>query len=45
MVLINNCIGNQLMSIDEKILRGAKSDGKDSSVHLFSAWGIQNNLE
>ncbi len=34
----------QVIAIDGKTLRGAKSQGKKSPVHMVSAWANQNNL-
>ena len=34
----------QVIAIDGKALRGAKSNGKKSPVHMVSAWADQNNL-
>jgi len=34
----------QVIAIDGKTLRGAKSNGKKSAVHMVSAWANQNNL-
>lgn len=34
----------QVIAIDGKTLRGAKSHGKKSPVHMVSAWANQNNL-
>lgn len=34
----------QVVAIDGKTLRGAKSNGKKSPVHMVSAWANQNNL-
>ncbi len=34
----------QVIAIDWKTLRGAKSNGKKSPVHMVSAWTNQNNL-
>ncbi len=34
----------QVIAIDGKTLRGAKSNGKKSPVHMISAWASQNNL-
>ena len=34
----------QVIAIDGKTLRGAKSKGKKSPVHMVSAWANQNNL-
>ena len=34
----------QVIAIDGKALRSAKSNGKKSPVHMISAWASQNNL-
>ncbi len=34
----------QVIAIDGKTIRGAKSGGKKSPVHMVSAWANQNNL-
>lgn len=34
----------QVISIDGKTIRGAKSHGKKSAIHMVSAWACQNNL-
>jgi predicted transposase YbfD/YdcC len=34
----------QVIAIDGKALRGAKSNGKKSPVHMVSAWASKNNL-
>jgi len=34
----------EVIAIDGKTLRGAKSKGKKSPVHMISAWANQNNL-
>jgi hypothetical protein len=34
----------QVIAIDGKTLRGAKSNGKKSPVHMVSAWVNENNL-
>jgi len=34
----------QVIAIDGKTIRGAKSNGKKSPVHMVSAWASQNNL-
>jgi hypothetical protein len=34
----------QIIAIDGKTLRGAKSNGKKSPVHRVSAWANENNL-
>ncbi len=39
-----NLSDNQVIAIDGKTLRGAKSKGKKSPVHMVSAWASANNL-
>jgi len=34
----------QIIAIDGKTIRGAKSQGKKSPVHMVSAWACENNL-
>ena len=34
----------QVISIDGKTIRGAKSHGKKSAIHMVSAWACENNL-
>ncbi|MFK5958826.1 MAG: ISAs1 family transposase [Lutibacter sp.] len=34
----------QIIAIDGKTIRGAKSYGKKSSIHMVSAWACENNL-
>ena len=34
----------QIIAIDGKTIRGAKSHGKTSPIHMVSAWACQNNL-
>ena len=34
----------QVIAIDGKTIRGAKSHGKTSPIHMVSAWACQNNL-
>ncbi len=34
----------QVIAIDGKTLRGAKSHGKTSPIHMVSAWACENNL-
>lgn len=41
---ISNLSKGQVIAIDGKSLRGAKSNGKKSPVHMVSAWADQNNL-
>ncbi len=41
---ISNISKGQVIAIDGKTLRGAKSQGKKSPVHMVSAWANQNNL-
>jgi hypothetical protein len=35
---------NEVIAIDGKTIRGAKSNGLKSPVHLVSAWANDNNL-
>jgi len=41
---ISNLLQGQVIAIDGKTIRGAKSKGKKSPVHMVSAWANQNNL-
>jgi len=41
---ISNLSKGQVIAIDGKTIRGAKSNGKKSPVHMVSAWANQNNL-
>ncbi len=41
---ISAILKGQVIAIDGKALRGAKSGGKKSPVHMVSAWANQNNL-
>ena len=41
---ISNLSKGQVIAIDGKTIRGAKSKGKKSPVHMVSAWANQNNL-
>ncbi|KAA1245767.1 ISAs1 family transposase [Aquimarina sp. RZ0] len=34
----------QIIAIDGKTIRGAKSHGKKSPIHMVSAWACQNNM-
>jgi predicted transposase YbfD/YdcC len=34
----------QVIAIDGKTIRGAKSHGKKSAIHMVSAWACENNL-
>jgi len=34
----------QIIAIDGKTIRGAKSHGKKSPIHMVSAWACENNL-
>jgi predicted transposase YbfD/YdcC len=34
----------QVIAIDGKTMRGAKSHGKKSAIHMVSAWACENNL-
>lgn len=37
-------VKRQVIAIDGKTIRGAKSHGKKSPIHLVSAWACENNL-
>jgi predicted transposase YbfD/YdcC len=41
---ISDITQGQVIAIDGKTLRGAKSKGKKSPVHMVSAWADENNL-
>lgn len=41
---ISEICKGQVVAIDGKTLRGAKSNGRKSPVHMVSAWANQNNL-
>ncbi len=41
---ISTITKGQVIAIDGKTLRGAKSNGKKSPVHMVSAWANENNL-
>jgi len=41
---ISNLLKGQVIAIDGKTIRGAKSKGRKSPVHMVSAWANQNNL-
>ncbi len=41
---ISNTTKGQVIAIDGKTLRGAKSNGKKSPVHMVSAWANESNL-
>lgn len=41
---ISKVTKGQVIAIDGKTLRGAKSNGKKSPVHMVSAWANENNL-
>ena len=41
---ISNITKGQVIAIDGKTLRGAKSNGKKSPVHMVSAWASESNL-
>jgi predicted transposase YbfD/YdcC len=41
---ISKITKGQVIAIDGKTLRGAKSNGKKSPVHMVSAWANDNNL-
>jgi len=39
-----NLINKEVVAIDGKTIRGAKSHGKKSSIHMVSAWASANNV-
>ena len=41
---ISDLSKGQIIAIDGKTLRGAKSDGKKSPIHMVSAWACESNL-
>lgn len=41
---ITNLTKGQVIAIDGKTLRGAKSNGKKSPIHMVSAWACENNM-
>lgn len=41
---ISKLTKGQVIAIDGKTLRGAKSHGKKSPIHMVSAWACENNL-
>ena len=41
---LTKMIKGQVVAIDGKTIRGAKSHGKKSNVHMVSAWASQNNM-
>lgn len=41
---LSGILKEQVISLDGKTLRGAKSHGKKSPVHMVSAWACENNL-
>lgn len=41
---ITDLTKGQVVAIDGKTLRGAKANGKKSSIHMVSAWACENNL-
>jgi len=41
---ISTLSNGQVIAIDGKTIRGAKSHGKKSPVHMVSAWACENNL-
>ena len=41
---ISNLSKGQVIAIDGKTIRGAKSHGKTSPIHMVSAWACENNL-
>jgi len=41
---ISDLSKGQIIAIDGKTIRGAKSHGKKSPIHMVSAWACENNL-
>ena len=41
---ISDISKGQIIAIDGKTIRGAKSHGKKSPIHMVSAWACENNL-
>ncbi len=41
---ISDLSKGQVIAIDGKTIRGAKSHGKKSPIHMVSAWACDNNL-
>jgi predicted transposase YbfD/YdcC len=41
---ISTLTNGQVIAIDGKTIRGAKSHGKKSTIHMVSAWACDNNL-
>ena len=41
---ITTLVTGQVIAIDGKAIRGAKSGGKKSPIHMVSAWACDNNL-
>ena len=41
---ISDLSKGQVIAIDGKTIRGAKSHGKKSPIHMVSAWACENNL-
>ena len=41
---ISDLSKGEIIAIDGKTLRGAKSDGKKSPIHMVSAWACESNL-
>lgn len=41
---LSKMIKGQVIAIDGKTIRGAKSNGKNSPFHIVSAWANENNL-
>ena len=41
---ISDLSKGQIIAIDGKTIRGAKSHGKKSPIHMVSAWACDNNL-
>ena len=42
---ISTLATGQVISIDGKTIRGAKSQGKKSAIHMVSAWACENNYK
>ena len=41
---LSTLTNGQVIAIDGKTLRGAKSHGAKSAIHMVSAWACENNL-
>jgi len=41
---ISNLTKGQIIAVDGKTIRGAKSHGKKSPIHMVSAWACESNL-